>query len=221
MTSSNKTTDTASLCLERQLPDVAFTRSGVAFRPNDDFWRWRDGPFQVRLNFSRFDLPSTIPVSSLKFTLYVFAKRNAPSYVTNLFNAFTHFLAQRGKTVVLRVINATEVSNYFAGLASHEKWRIGNLNVLLQKWQKLGLPGVDAECTQYLRERRKPGNRKGAAVRQRDPVEGPFSEEEYTSLYKAVDVAYGMGEIPRWAVVLTRLLFACGGITPEPRQSRA
>jgi len=194
MASSRKTADASALSLEHRLPDVAFTRSGLRFRPNDDVWHWLDGPFEVNLDFRRFDMPSTVPVSSLKYTLHVFAKKNAPSYVTNLFNAFVHFLAQRVGEATLKTISVAEVSNYFARLKEHEKWRIGTLNVLLQKWQTLGLPGVDAECTQYLRERRKPGNKKGAAVRQRDPVEGPFSEEEYTTLYKAVDAAYGMGE---------------------------
>ncbi|KQW39046.1 site-specific integrase [Rhizobacter sp. Root404] len=195
----------------RVLPEVAFTRSGVAFRPNDDVWEWLDGPFEVRLDFRRFELPATVPVFSLKYTLHVFAKKSSASHVQNLHNAFVHFLTGRERDSPLVTITAIEVSNYFARLDAHQKWRLGTLNVLLQKWQALELPGVDAECARYLRERRKPGNEKGAAVRQRDPVEGPFTEEEYTALYKAVDVAYGSGDLPRWAAVLTRLLFACGG----------
>lgn len=194
----------------RVLPDMAFTRSGLAFRPKDDVWRWRDGPFQVHLDFRRIDLPETVLVEALKFTLHVFAKRSSPAHVTNLFQAFVHFLAMRGIGAPLAKVDAREVSNYIARLGA-EEWRLGTLNVLLQKWAALGLPGVDEECARYLRERRKPGNEKGAAVRQRDPVDGPFSEDEYTSLYKAVDAAYGQGEIPLWVVVLTRLLFACGG----------
>ena len=211
MARSRRTADVAAISPEYRLPDVAITRSGLTFRPNDDLWRWLDGPFLVNLDFRRFDLPSTIPLFSFKYTLHVFAKKNAPTYVTNLFQAFVHFLAQRGGKAPLKTISAAEVSNYFARLEEHEKWRICNLNVLLQKWQGLGLAGIDGECTQYLRERRKRGNPKGTAVRQRDPFEGPYSEEEYTALYKAVDAAYGMGDIPRWAIVLTRLLFACGG----------
>lgn len=211
MGSSSKTDAAASIGPEHRLPDVAYTRSGVMFRPNEDVWRWLDGPFVVNLDFRRFGTRSTVLVSSFKYTLHIFAKRYAPSYLSNLFNAFVHFLAQREGVATRETINAAEVSNYFAQLEPHEKWRIGTLNVLFQKWQAASLPGVDAECTQYLRERRKPGNQKGAAVRQRDPVEGPFSEDEYTALYKAVDFAYGTGDIPRWAAVLTRLLFACGG----------
>lgn len=195
----------------RVLPDLAFTRSGRAFRPNEDVWHWRDGPFPVHLDFRRLNLPTTVPKEALKYALHVFAKRNSPAHFTNLFNAFVHFLATRPTDTPLLTIDPTEASNYIARLGPHEESRVGTLNVLLQKWVALGLPGVDPECARYLAKRRKPGNPKGTAVRQRDPVEGPFSEEEYTALYKAVDAAYGTGEIPLWVVVLTRLLFACGG----------
>lgn len=195
----------------RELPEVAFTRSGVAFRPGELLWRWRDGPFQLHMDFSRVTLSSTVPLSSLQYVLHVFAKTSSAAHLTNLYEAFIHFLRAWQTDSPLHAITAQEASNYLAGLPQHERWRIGTLNVLLQKWVALDLPGVDGDCADYLRKRRKPGNVKGAAVRQRDPEEGPFSEEEYTALYKAVDAAYGTGEIPLWAFVLTRLLFACGG----------
>ena len=75
---------------------------------------------------------------------------------------------------------------------------MGTLNVLLQKWVELQLPGVTAECAAYLREHRKPGNSKGDAVRTRDPVKGPFSEDEYTALHSAANAAYGKGDLPLW-----------------------
>lgn len=194
------------------LPEIAHTRSGIAFNPNQDIWLWVDGVFRVRLDFSRFSsLAATFPVASLKYTLHVFAKLNAPTYVGNMFNAFVHFLSLRDGLPALESLSVTEISNYAARLQEQERWRLGTLNVLVQKWSALGLPGVDVECAQYLRERRKPGNVKGAAVRQRDPVEGPFSEEEYLTLYKAVDAAYGIGVISRWVIVLFRLLCAAGG----------
>lgn len=193
------------------LPQLAYTRSGIPFNPSENIWHWIDGVFRIRLDFLRLNLPETVPVISLKYTLHVFVKLNAPTYAMNLYNAFVHFLGLREGLPPLVTIDVNEVSIYRSRLGEHEKWRLGHLNVLLQKWEALGLVGVDPECTKYLRERRKPGNRKGVAVRQRDPVDGPFTEEEYISLYKAVDAAYGTGEISRWVAVLTRLLFACGG----------
>jgi integrase len=207
---ATKSNDAAADMMLR-LPEVAFTRSGIAFRPNDDVWSWTDGPFKVHLDFRKLELPVTIPKDSLRRTLLVFAKRNSASHLSNLFNAFVHFLAQRSTAISLTTVSAAEVSNYSTRLQNHEKWRLGTLNVVLQKWVALGLEGVEPDCTQYLSELRKPGNEKGAAVRTRDPVKGPFSEDEYTLLYKAVDTAYGKGDIKLWTVVLARLLFASGG----------
>lgn len=211
MTSSATTNKKQTGALARTLPERAHTRSGIGFNPNDDLWHWVDGVFRIRLDFSRLSMAATFPIASLKYTLHVFVKLNAPTYAGNLFNAFVHFFALRDGQAPLKSVSVAEVSNYAARLQEHEKWRLGHLNVLLQKWHALDLPGVEAECVQYLRERRKPGNVKGAAVRQRDPVDGPFSEEEYITLYKAVDAAYGTGAIPRWIIVLFRLLFVAGG----------
>jgi integrase len=152
-----------------------------------------------------------VPLNSLKQTLLIFARQSSACHLGNLFNAFVHFLAHRSTATPLLTISSVEVSNYSARLKTHEKWYLGRLNVVLQKWAALELPGVDSDCTAYLRELRKRGNEKGAAVRTRDPVTGPFSEDEYTTLYKAIDVAYGKNEIPLWATILSRILFACGG----------
>lgn len=211
MTSSIAVSEYISAPLALRLPETAFTRSGIAFRPIDEVWDWTDGPFRLYLDFRKVDLPATFPRDSFRHTLLVFAKRNSACYLSNLFGVFVHFLAYRVGPAPLVSVTAVEVSNYAARLQDHEKWRLGTLNVLLQKWVALGLAGVESECAQYLRERRKPGNDKGAAVRTRDPVDGPFSEAEYTALYKAVDEAYGTGNVQQWVAVLTRLLFACGG----------
>ncbi|MBN3836302.1 site-specific integrase [Burkholderia sp. Ac-20344] len=211
MTSSTATSKGTSAELVLRLPENACTKSGITFRPNDEVWDWVDGTIRLHLDFRRLALSEAFPRDSLKYSLLVFAKRNSASHVINLFNAFVHFLALRVDSVPLISVTVAEVSNYAARLKDHEKWRVGTLNVLLQKWGALGLSGVEPGCMRYLREQRKPGNEKGAAVRTQDPVEGPFSESEYSALYKAVDTAYGKGEVPQWVIVLTRLLFACGG----------
>lgn len=211
MTSSIVINSEISAGLALRLPNSAFTRSGIAFRPNEDVWEWVDGPFRVHLDFTRVNFPADFPPDSLKQTLVIFAKGSSACHLINMFQAFGHFLSLRNAQAKLDTITAAEVSNYAAQLENNQKWRLGSLNVLLQKWSALGHSGVAPACTQYLRERRKPGNEKGAAVRTRDPVEGPFSEIEYMALYKAVDTAYGEGKARLWVAVLTRLLFACGG----------
>lgn len=208
MTSSTRKSNETTLFVP--LPEWALTRGGARFDPREDLWEWVEGVFKVHLNFLRLPLSPDVK-QSFKLTLLSFAKTVSPSHLTNMFNGFKHFLDSRNGEPTLQRIDMTEVSNYAAQLSSKNKWRLGSLNVLLQRWVTLGLIGVDPSCAIALDERRKPGNEKGAAVRTRDPVSGPFSEAEYTALYKAVDAAYGQKQLPLWIVVITRLLYACGG----------
>jgi integrase len=211
MLNLNPTGNPTNSALARRLPDKAFTRSGIAFQPNEDVWDWTDGPFHVFLNFNKVDGKFAHLRGALKWTLLAFAKAGSGQYLANLFQAFQHFTTTRNDMTDFASVSVTEIANYAARLKPHERWRVSTLNALLQKWAALGLAGVDVECAQHLGEQRKPGNEKGAAVRTRDPIHGPFSADEYMALYKAVDAAYGMGELALWVAVLTRLLFACGG----------
>lgn len=211
MHSSSQTINAAGQELVLRLPEVAHTKSGCAFCPTDDVWDVFDGPFHLRLDFLRLKGDFAHVRDPLKACLLVFARSNSPYYTQNLFGVFVNFASTRDASEPFMSVSVAEVSNYINRLKPHERWKQGTFNALLQKWNALGLPGVEAEAALYLSERRKPGNEKGAAVRTRDPVHGPFSQAEYTALYKAVDAAYGQGELPQWAAVLTRLLFACGG----------
>lgn len=193
-----------------QKSEFAFTRSGIRFDPNESTWKWVDGPFSVSLDFKRLNASSEL-IEELKQTLMIFAKGHSPGYLIRLFTAFNHFESTRNVTTQLEFITVQDVANYAAHLQEQGQPRLGVFNVLLQKWGALHLTGIDRECLRYLRERRKPGAIKGNAVRTRDPVKGPFSEEEYVGLYKAVDDAYSQEVLPLWAFILTRLLFACGG----------
>ena len=200
----------ASTALVATLPSRVFTRSGASLDPHGDVWEWIDGPFDAHINFRRYGKGFESFVPALKLCLLPFVKGYSCGYVLNLEGAFRHFTTVIGACPEACITTA-HISSYGAKLVEHERSRLGTLNVLLQKWVALGLPGVDPKCAIFLVERRKPGHKKGEAVRTRDPVEGPLSEEEYTAFYSAVNAAYGRNELPLWTLLLTRLLLACGG----------
>ncbi|WP_316683774.1 site-specific integrase [Ralstonia holmesii] len=200
----------SSTALVIPLPARVFTRSGSSFDPREDVWEWADGPFNARIDFRRYSDGFATFVLPLKHALLSFVKGHSSAHVMNLQSAFAHFV-ELTPTCATGAIGAQHISNYAASLGAHEIGRLGTLNGLLQKWVELGLPGVEPECATYLLERKKPGNKKGEPVRTRNPVVGPLSEEEYTALYSAVNTAYGRGKLPLWALLLTRLLLACGG----------
>lgn len=206
----SQATELKSHALIQTLPERVFTRSGKSFDPKLDVWEWADGPYIARLDFWRFKGNIEFFKAPLKAALIPYVRGHSSKHVTNLFQAFSHFL-ESAPTYPTTAIGEQDVANYAARLGAHEKWRLGTLNGLLQKWVELQLPGVTADCALYLREHRKPGNTKGDAVQTRDPVKGPFSEEEYTALHSAANTAYGQGKLPLWTLLLTRLLLACGG----------
>ncbi|CAM8670475.1 DNA_BRE_C domain containing protein [Comamonadaceae bacterium] len=199
-----------SYALVPSLPERVFTRAGGSFDPREDVWEWSDGPFIGRVDFRRLYVIAPSFKAPLKVVLVTYARGHSSRHVVNLFQAFIHFIETTGEKQD-STVDKQRVGNYIARLALREKSRVSVLNGLLQKWVLLQLPGVDAECATYLRERRKPGNTKGDAVRTRDPIRGPFSEEEYTALHSAVNAAYGKGTLPLCVLLLTRLLLACGG----------
>lgn len=192
------------------LPSLVFTRSGSSLDPRKDIWEWTDGPFDLRIDFRKHTNRYSGFVPALKQCLLPFLKGKAGSYVQNLEYAFRHFTERLGDCPE-GAFTSLHVSNYAAKLEVRDLFRLGTLSALLQKWVDLELPGVEPECANYLAERRKPGNKKGEAVRTRNPVDGPLSEEEYTALYSSVNAAYGRNELPLWTLLLTRLLLACGG----------
>lgn len=200
----------SSTALVVALPERVFTRGGGSFDPREDLWEWANGPFNARLDFRLYSHGFEAFVPSLKQALLPFVKGHSSAHVSNLQRAFSHFAGVL-RTCPEKTISAQLISNYAAKLGARDVGRLGTLNCLLQKWVHLGLPGVEPECATYLLELRKPGNKKGEAVRTRNPVEGPLSEDEYTALYSSVNAAYGRGDFPLWMLLLTRLLLACGG----------
>ncbi|MPW19731.1 tyrosine-type recombinase/integrase [Paraburkholderia sp. CNPSo 3157] len=207
---SPKTEHSPATTITDALPERVFTRSGSSFDPRENVWEWVDGPFKARIDFGRYKRSFEAFILSLKRALLPFVKGHSAGYVMILHSAFVHFV-ENVRPRLKGEVTSQQISNYATKLSARDKHRLGTINGLFQKWVALGLYGVKPECATYLLEQRKPGNRKGDAVRTRNPVEGPLTEEEYTSLYATVNAAYGCDALPLWTLILTRLLLACGG----------
>jgi integrase len=193
-------------------PEVLVLKSGATMVLLETLWICQDGVFRIYMDYSRVPAGYGALIPSFKNALRFYLRANSPAYCQNLFNSFIHFLTKiDGPVGDCRSVHLRQIQQFESRLESHEKPRINALNALLQKWHGLGLAGVHEECTNYLSERRKPGNTKDEAVRTQDPVKGPYSQQEYTALYRAFDVAYGQGNLYLWTFILARLLFAVGG----------
>lgn len=197
------------------LPEEAISRSGIRFYPKEDIWIWFDGVNKIHLNFPELNLPHDL-LKSLKISLYVIATTQSPVYVRNLFEVFKNYWKVVGEMPgAENGISIALLSKYEASLSSKAKYRLGTLAALLNRWNALELPGLKTDCIAYLNNKRIGGNVKGEFVRNRDPINGPFTESEYIAIYKAVDAAWLRKEIPLWLYVLNRIIFASGGRTSQ------
>lgn len=192
------------------LPTLVITKSRSSLNPNDDVWRWTDGPSNHHIDFTRYEGGYERHVLSLKHALVPYLRSKSGDHVCNLERSFKFFTELTG-ACPSRPFTPADLSNFSAKLDARSQYRLGTLNGLIQKWVALGLAGMQPACASYLEEKRKPGNTKGEAVRTRNPVKGPLSEGEVKSLYTAVNAAYGRGDLPLWTLLLCRLLLACGG----------
>jgi len=191
------------------LPNLVFARGGASFDPRSDLWEWADGPFNARIDFRRYSNGFEVFVPMLKQALLPFVKARSSGHVVGLNDSFAQFVKVIG--ICDGAIGAQHIADYKAKLGDQKVGILGKLNTLIQKWVALRLAGVEPGCAEYLLEQRKPWYKKGDAVRMRDPIKGPLSEEEYTALYSATNASYGRSELPLWTLLLTRLLLACGG----------
>lgn len=207
-TRSNVTTALAGL--PAQPDSLAATRSGIVFDASEDVWKWTDGVFPLSLNFQALPRGVAHLKKELKAVLAVTARSCSAHHLTALHSGFVQFGHARVPERAGLPIEPVDLANYAAHLGPELAWRQSVVKLLLMRWVALGLPGVDAECATYYEDRRIPGNRKGDAVRTHDPYEGPFTDLEYLGLYKAVNSAFSQGDLPLWAMVLARLLFAFG-----------
>jgi integrase len=205
MSQTNPNDASGGLALVAQ--DAVKARGGSVVDTREDVWIWMDGPYKLRIDFTQV---ARRFVPELKLCLMPFLRGHSGGYVYNLHYVFVSF-TRAASIPHDRDIAVDDVSRFIAGLTEGNRSKAGHLRVLLYKWVELALPGVDPKCADYLSERRIQGNRKGEAVRTRNPVDGPFSEEEYIALYSAVNAAYGRQELPLWALLLNRLLLATGG----------
>lgn len=197
------------------LPEEAISRSGIKFYPKEDVWIWFDGVNKIHLNFPELNLQNDL-LNSLKASLYVIATTQSPVYVRNLFEVFKNYWRVVGEIPgAENGISVALLSKFEASLSSKSKYRLGTLAALLNRWNSLELPGLERDCIAYLNSKTIGGNVKGEFVRNRDPLNGPFTESEYIAIYKAVDAAWLRKEIPLWLYVLNRIIFASGGRTSQ------
>ena len=104
-------------------------------------------------------------------------------------NIFTYFLQMLRFTGADRV-NDTVLINYRAALDKTEEYRLGTIRGFLRRWHKLGYHGVSKSVIRLLDGWTLRGNRKGDAVKRKDPTQGPLTDSELQAFNEGAVRAY-------------------------------
>ena len=209
-------TDSRSITLPQppisHLPKLARTRGGVEFHPLEDRWSYREGVKTLNLEFGEIPALSPATKLSLKRVLLWYAENASANHLHNMhfhLVRFARFLQSTGKNGIEQ-ITGTDVINYKASLTEDKAWYLSSLSGLLERWHRLGIPGVTDDAAELLGELRLKGNPHGVAVMTMDPVRGPFTNIEQEAIQTALHEAFANGSLDESAYLLAWLLMALG-----------
>lgn len=193
------------------LPHFAHTFLGNRFDCSGDVWSYRDGLIDIRMNWVDFTHATLSFKNSAKHVLLWYIQHKSPEYARNTFSHLLHFArAHSSWCDSLNSINVVDIQNYGSSLGNSDQWYLGTFAVLLKKWSRLGLSGVDPEVALLLKQSRFKGNKKGFAVLTMDVDEGPFTHLEFEAIQSAVNSSYESGDMTSYDYVLTWLYMLLG-----------
>ncbi|MCU7872975.1 MAG: recombinase [Candidatus Thiodiazotropha sp. (ex Lucinoma borealis)] len=119
-------------------------------------------------------------------TLAFYASELSGHHTKNNLERLQHMLRSTGADE----ITDTVLINYRAMLTPTTEWYLGTIRGFLRRWYQLGYPGVSKDVIRLLDGWTLKGNRKGDAVKRKDPEEGPFTDNELQAFNEGVVQAF-------------------------------
>ncbi|MGP9669229.1 MULTISPECIES: site-specific integrase [unclassified Psychrobacter] len=118
--------------------------------------------------------------------LAFYASNLSAGHTCNIAVRFTHML----RNTSVFIITDTMLINYRSSLISSNEWYLGTIRGFLRKWYELGYDGIDEDVIRLLDGWTIKGNRKGDAVKRKDPNEGPLSDNELQAFNEGAVTAF-------------------------------
>jgi integrase len=205
----------------RELPESAYTKSGVLYHPRESRWSFRDGLKKINCNFEAIPGLGQPLVHGLKVALiWRFANISAETVVQDFHLAkrlirsiATHRKSENSvefKNQPIERISSQDLLNFRS--ANKENGPIlARVSGLLQKWHGLGAPGVGDDAIQILKKITISNRPQGVAVATYSPKNGPFTDLEYEAIQDALNAGFKSGSINERDFLLVWLFIYLGG----------
>lgn len=179
------------------LVDIPSKAKGYCFNLYDITWTL-DKNISINLSVLHNFLSERSLFGCLQ-TLRFYATTLSSSHTKNVVERFQHMLRET-KT---NEVTDTALINYRSSLTSSTEWYLGVLRGFFKRWYSLGYPGISKEIVNLLDGWRLKGNRKGDAVKRKDPVQGPLTDIELQAFNEGVVKAYELGRITMFELAIS------------------
>lgn len=209
-------TESRSIALQRtklSLPSEVKALCGSIFDPRTMRWTFHDGLHPISVNFGRISPYATnLLIEAVKFPMIWYAENTEGETIKAVFHHLkllieTSAVAQKKP---VEGIDAALLINYRATLDSRTEGRLGSLTAFLKKWHSLGIPGITDDAIRYISSIRLKGYQKGAAVLTMDPVKGPLTIIERSTVQAALNDAFAIGNVSLGDYLLAWLFLLLG-----------
>ncbi|MDD4965506.1 site-specific integrase [Halothiobacillus sp.] len=145
---------------------------GYSFLLSDEYWTLDKN---VRINVGHVGSLLSEPTrTGFLQALAFYASELSSHHVNNVHDRLRHMLISTGADE----INEVMLINYRATLNPRTEWYLGVISGFLRRWHRLGYPGVSMDVIRLLDGWTIKGNRKGDAVKRKDPEAGPLTDNE-------------------------------------------
>lgn len=176
--------------LKKSNNKIAAKATGYYYNIDDYIWVL-DKNTSPNLSVLHEQLSGEILNGCLK-TLSFYASNLSASHTKNIIERFQHML----KTTNANLISDTVLINYRSTLTISTEWYLGTIAGFLKQWYRLGYYGVNDEIIYLLNTWKIKGNRKGDAVKRKDPTQGPLTNCELQAFNEGAIKVYELNKIP-------------------------
>jgi integrase len=157
---------------------------GYSFLLSDDYWTLDKN---VKINVGQVaNLMSELPRTGFLHTLAYYASELSAHHCKNTVERLYHML----RSCEACEITAVVLINYRASLNLLTEWYLGVIRGFLRRWYRLGYPGISQDVIRLLDGWTIKGNRKGDAVKRKDPEVGPLTDNELQAFNEGVVQAF-------------------------------
>ena len=172
------------------------TKAGLRINAADDIWAIRDSARSVRIDHTVYPATKRLSRSAKRVFEWEVENHTAGTVLRSyrsLLDLLRHETAHLGQPV--DTITGESILRYRASLTPETESPLKLIHSLLRRWHDMGLPGLSPTTVKVLDEIIFQHRIRGIPILTMDPILGPFTSIEASTIHATLEEAYREGHI--------------------------